>query len=618
MLANETISIAAGKGIPISKNDLSARKANKNEASHFLTQGNQQANIVLFLCVMVEQISNTLIIPLLPFYAQRFNASPVATTLVFSAFALTSFFCAPIWGALSDRVGRRPMLLASIAGSSIACFCFGLVNSLPLLFVCNALAGIAAGSSTISSAYITDTTIHEKRAQRIGFLNAAFGLGFCLGPIIGGILVGSKTDPNYFLPATVAAGIGSVAFFAAFFALPESRHNISTGCSGSASHSSDAIPSPILDLQFIQQTFASPLSRTLLVTLFLKSFAVAGIQGILGLWVAHVVGWGAQQVSFIYAIWAITAIIVQLGGIGYAVQRIGEANLFIVGLLTYGIGLSVIPAVNQYSGGNPLYLLIVMLLACTGFSVCSSVFSSLLSQSTPAINQGKVMGLATSTSALAGMIAPVFAGYTFAHWGPSWPFWTGPILIGVTMLMSWPSLTRTHIAMKNVQQRVQNVQQLFTMLDYDQNGLIELKDFEQSLTDMARARQWSVHSSEFYTAQSFCVGLGHTLLQLVDADGDGKITLDEWTTYLHKDLDIDFANVFLRLIDSNNDGQICLAELRTFYTLHKWDTSNLEERFQSIDLNQNGTISLEEMRKSCEHFMYAKTAELRRSWLFGT
>ncbi|NEQ98650.1 MAG: MFS transporter [Cyanothece sp. SIO2G6] len=568
----------------------------------------RQAIIVLFLCVMVENISNTLIIPLLPFYAQRFDASPLQTTLVFSMSALMGFLFAPVWGALSDRFGRRAMLLVSIAGSSLACFGFGFINSLPTLFACNALAGISAGSSIIASAYVGDTTTQETRSQRIGILGGAFGLGFALGPIIGGVLVGPASNPNYFLPAAVAGAIGTLAFLAALLALPESPKVAlaSNKTSGNA-----------LDFQLLGQTLATPLSRTLLVALFLLTFAVSGVQATLGLWAKDVVGWGPQQVSFFYGLWGIFGIIIQVAAIGFLVKLIGEANLFVIGLLIYSLGLFVLPIAGVATGGNLLYLMPLIILASLGYSSCRVIFSSLLSQSTKAINQGKVMGIAASASALAGMVAPAVAGYAFGHWGPSWPFWIGPILILIAALVSWPTLAQARISMKNVKQRVQNFQTLFNLLDYDQSGSIEIADFEKSIADIATARQWSQDSAEFRTAQSFWLGLGYALQSAVDVDDDGQITLDEWTEYLSKDLDIDFADAFTRLIDYDNDGQICLSELNSFYQLYKGDTANLQADFQELDLDQDGSISLEEMQETFERFMYTEHAELSQSWLLG-
>ncbi len=570
---------------------------------------NRRANVVLFLSVMVENISNTLIIPLLPFYAQRFDASPLQTTLVFSMSAMMGFLFAPIWGSLSDQFGRRPTLLISIAGSSIACFCFGLVDSLPALFACNALAGIAAGSFTISSAYIGDATAQEKRAQRMGVLNAAFAIGSCLGPILGGVLVGSRANPDYFLPAIAAASVGAFAFLCALFGLPESRRIVMSA--------TRAAKKPFFDPQIVQQLFTSPLSRTLLLALFLTVFAVSGVQATIGLWAKQVMEWGPQQVSFIYAFWGLTAIFVEVALIGILVRTLGEANLFALGLLVYSAGLSLIPVVGGYAADQVIYLTPVILLACLGFATCRSVFASLLSQSAPARNQGKVMGIAASSTALAGMIAPPFAGYTFSHWGPSWPFWIGPTLILTAIALSWPTLAQSHVAVRNVKQRLQNLKVLFSMLDYDQNGLIEATDFEKSIEDIAQFRQWDPDSIEFRTARSFWIGLGKTLQEVVDEDQDGKVSLDELTDYVGKELDIDFANAFARLIDRNDDGQIVLDELKQFYQLYRQDIGQLEESFEGLDLDKDGSISLLELQQTFEHFMYAETVELRRSWLMG-
>ncbi|MEM9485736.1 MAG: EF-hand domain-containing protein [Cyanobacteria bacterium P01_F01_bin.116] len=169
-----------------------------------------------------------------------------------------------------------------------------------------------------------------------------------------------------------------------------------------------------------------------------------------------------------------------------------------------------------------------------------------------------------------------------------------------------------------MKQRQQNLQQLFDVLDYDQNGEIEAHDFQQMVHAAAQVWGWEDNSKEYKTALSFWTGLGNTVQQLMDTNKDGKVSLDEWIEVMVKDLDFDLASAFTKFLDINSDGKICLEELKAFYYIYKKDTDFAERAFESLDLDQDGYISPDEMSKTFEHFIYGETLEsLQRKWLTG-
>src|SRR5437764_4731620 len=178
---------------------------------------------VLFLIVFVDLVGFGLIIPLLPFYGERFVASPQQITILLAIFSLMSMLAAPLWGRLSDRIGRRPVLMASMAAAALAYLWLGFAGELWMLFAARAFAGICAGNIAAAQAYIADVTPPEKRARGMGMIGAAFGLGFIIGPALGGIVAGNDlATADLQTPGLIAAGLSAAAFLGVVLFLPES------------------------------------------------------------------------------------------------------------------------------------------------------------------------------------------------------------------------------------------------------------------------------------------------------------------------------------------------------------------------------------------------------------
>lgn len=181
--------------------------------------------VVIFITVFIDLVSFGIVIPLLPFYAQNFGASGVVIGLLLSVFSLMSFIFMPLWGRLSDRYGRRPILLITIGGSFIAYLLFSTSFSLWMLFLSRILAGISNANISVAQAYISDVTTVENRSKGMGMIGAAFGLGFIFGPLISGVFSTDYFgDMKYALPGYIAAGLCLVNLISAYFLLPESLH----------------------------------------------------------------------------------------------------------------------------------------------------------------------------------------------------------------------------------------------------------------------------------------------------------------------------------------------------------------------------------------------------------
>src|SRR5580700_11130665 len=175
---------------------------------------------ILFLIVLIDLIGFGLVIPLLPFYAVRFHASPQEVTVLMAVFSLASMLTAPLWGRLSDRVGRRPVLMVSMAAAALAYLWMGFASALWMLFAARALAGACAGNIAAAQAYIADVTSPEKRARGMGMIGAAFGLGFIIGPALGGIVAGDNAaTADLQTPGLIAAALSGTALLGVVFLL---------------------------------------------------------------------------------------------------------------------------------------------------------------------------------------------------------------------------------------------------------------------------------------------------------------------------------------------------------------------------------------------------------------
>ncbi|NEQ98892.1 MAG: MFS transporter [Cyanothece sp. SIO2G6] len=571
----------------------------------------RNTQIVLFLSVFVDILCGTIVVPLIPFYGQEFGASAATITLIFSIQSLMALLTSAFWGSLSDRFGRRPLLLFSLFATSSSCLWFGFLPGLWALFVCMGLIGAFSGSAQVATAYVADTTTPEKRTQAIGNLQAAFGVGMIAGPLLGGILVGiGSTNPNFSLPCMAAALIGFSALIFAFFVLPESLPKERRMTEQSSENQAQS--QSILGSLGLGETLQNPLTRVLLVGVFFAVFAVSCVQPTLGIWASEELNWGPQHVSYLYAYWGVVGVLIQVTVLGLLTKRFGEINLFVWGLFIYSAGLALIPFSRSL-----IWLLPPITLGCLGFSLARVVLFSLLSQSASARRQGQIQSIAGLSMSLAGISAPMLSGYVYNAWGSSWPFWIGPIFLVVSMILIMPVINRSRLSLARTKRRDRTFSQLFRMLDYDRNGAIEIQDFEQIVTNLAELRNWSASSSEYKTIYSFWMGLGETLQAAVDTDGDGKISEMEWLDYMGKGLDIDFAEAFSKLLDTDQDGQICVSELMTFYQLYKADTSLAEQQFAIFDTNRDGYISSEEIRETFKHFMYGETLDTQKSFLLG-
>jgi MFS transporter, DHA1 family, tetracycline resistance protein len=375
----------------------------------------------LFLIVFVDLIGFGLVIPLLPFYAVRFGASPQQVTLLLSIYSLMQLFAAPLWGRLSDRVGRRSVLMASMAASVLAYLWIGRSSQLWMLFAARALAGACAGNIAAAQAYIADVTTPENRAKGMGLIGAAFGLGFIFGPALGGFLAGN--DPataNLEAPAWLAAGLSFLALSGVLFLLPESltpEQREGAARSGRIAAILGVLRRPVL-------------SRLILV-FFLVILAFAGMESTFALWAMRQFHWGPEQVGYVFAYVGVLSAILQGGLIGRLAQRFGEDRLLLCGLVLIGTGLLVLP----FARGLPILGISLSGIAL-GMGLTQPSLNSLISRRAGREEQGEVLGVSQSVGSLSRVIGPVLAGILFADLGRDSPFVSGAVLVAIAFLVA--------------------------------------------------------------------------------------------------------------------------------------------------------------------------------------
>jgi DHA1 family tetracycline resistance protein-like MFS transporter len=376
---------------------------------------------ILFLIVLTDLVGFGLVIPLLPFYAVRFAASPQAVTWLLATYSLCQLFTAPLWGRLSDRIGRRPVLIASLLASAFAYLWLGAASRLWMLFAARAFTGACAGNIAAAQAYIADVTAPENRAKGMGLIGAAFGLGFIIGPAAGGFLAGN--DPataDLARPAWLAALLSLAALAGVVLLLRESlpRERRRRGQAKSR-------------IGAILGALRRPLLARLILTFFLVILAFAGMESTFALWAMWQFGWGPGQVGYVFAYVGVLSAVLQGGLIGRLTGRFGEPRLLLWGLTLIALGL-----VALASTRGPALLAVAVSGLALGMGLTQPSLNSLISRRAGEAEQGEVLGVSQSVGSLARVLGPAAAGVLFAELGRASPFLWGAALIAAAWLVA--------------------------------------------------------------------------------------------------------------------------------------------------------------------------------------
>jgi DHA1 family tetracycline resistance protein-like MFS transporter len=346
----------------------------------------------------VNLIALGVIMPVLPFYVTGLGAGPDMAAWVFSVFSGASLLASPYWGRLSDRIGRKPVMLVSVACTCASYLWLAHAGALWEIFAARCFAGATSGWLVASQGLITDVTTEDNRAKGLGMLGAAFGVGFLIGPAITYGLLGGGTD--HAVPALFCAGCTAVGFLITLVMVREpERHE-----SRATSH-------------FTFAMFREPSLGRLLIVYFFINLAFTALEGTFALWARETFGYGPRQVAAYFVFIGMIVVIVQGGLIGRIIRQFGEARSAFLGVAMLACGLGLLPlAVTPWLVLAPLFLVV------GGYSVIGPATQSLMTKVAPPDLKGGVMGFAQSCYSAARIGGPLWAGFVFVHGGPGWPY----------------------------------------------------------------------------------------------------------------------------------------------------------------------------------------------------
>ena len=382
--------------------------------------------LIIFFTVFIDLVGFGIIIPMNPYLAEAFGATPFKVGLLMSVYSLLQFIFSPLWGQLSDRIGRRPVILISLLGASCAHLAFAFAGSFWALVVARAFAGLFGGNLSSAMAYIADITPEKDRSKGMGLIGAAFGLGFILGPAIGGICadlgkaLGTSPPLGQSFPAVVAALICFLNFLFAIRALPESLNKDSKAVV--RGHR----------LQRIAQALATPTLNVLMLMLFLNTFALAHVEATLFLYVQDKFGWTLSQASFGFAYIGVIMVFTQGYLIRKVLPRFGERSLLAVGLILSAVGFALAGWAGQ---------LWLMAIGVTFLGLGNGLTNPSLNGSISLVSgkdvQGNNLGVSQSLSSLARILGPPTGGALYQQIGTSTPFMAAAVVCVLAWLAMW-------------------------------------------------------------------------------------------------------------------------------------------------------------------------------------
>ncbi len=377
------------------------------------------ALVIVFLTVMIDLMGFGLMMPLMSLIARDYGASDATAGMLLATYSLMQLICAPLLGRLSDRIGRRPVILLGLLGSCVSWTIFATAGSLVMLFVARALAGAFGATVQTAQAYVADVTTPETRARGMGMIGAAFGIGYVIGPVIGALLIKSHGSA----PAYFAAGLSFTAFLFGLTRLPESRRP-------------DAAPrkeqSGILRL-----ALSDPRRALLLPLYFLMIYCFANFESRFTPFGVDVQGFDRSQMLWIVSLVGFFVAMIQGGSIKKMVKRLGERPLFILGAILFAAGYFLLAI-----GRSHALFFVASALIGLGQGFSSPTIMAMISKSTPAENQGAVFGVQAALSSLGRVLGHPLSGRIYMV-SPSLPFYiSAAILVLVAAIVATSSALR--------------------------------------------------------------------------------------------------------------------------------------------------------------------------------
>lgn len=368
--------------------------------------------MTIFLIVFVDLLGFGIVLPLLPYIAEKYEATPLTIGILGATYSFFQLVSGPILGRLSDRYGRKKLLAISQFGSAIGYLLLGMAHNLPLLFLARVIDGITGGNISIAQAYIADVTTKENRAKGMGIIGAAFGLGFIFGPAIGGFL--AKYDYSY--PGYFAMVVSLITVFLTLYTLPETVN------------SEERVKSVKAKITFQQfwKVATSANIEYLIIVFFLLNSAFSLMQGTFALWTQKRFNFGPEQNGYIFAFIGIVSVIAQLKLLPILVKKFHERVLLNYSTIFFGLGFLLIPFVP-----NPWYLLATQSFIIFGNAMANPAIQALASENVPKEEYGETLGFLQSAGSLGRIVGPVLGGYLFGALGIDSPFFFAAFILFV-------------------------------------------------------------------------------------------------------------------------------------------------------------------------------------------
>lgn len=390
--------------------------------------------LLMALTILIDFTGFGLILPLLPFWAEKLGANALDIGLILTVYALAQLIFTPLLGRLSDRYGRKPIIIFSLVIEAFSLILTAFASSFPLLLLARFIGGLGASNIGSAQAVVADVTQPEQRARGMGMIGAAIGLGFVLGPVLGGLLSGKDSV----LPFWIAAVVALINALLVLFLLPETR---TAQRSRQSEHRGNF-------LSGWGNLSRYPVIGRLVVVNLLFTIAFTAMETTLPLLAQHNFGWTASQNGYIFAFVGVIIVIMQGGLVGQLVKRWNEHASMIAGLFLLAGGLIMLAFSSQVA-----ILMASLGILSIGDGAVTPLVSTLLSFASPSDAQGEILGLSQGLGGLGRVLGPLAAGSAFNFFGPGTPFIAGGILVVLAALIALPSIPAPHKVRQEVLSR---------------------------------------------------------------------------------------------------------------------------------------------------------------------
>jgi DHA1 family tetracycline resistance protein-like MFS transporter len=373
--------------------------------------------LTIFLIVFIDLLGFGIILPLLPYIAEKYQATPLMIGLLTAVYSFFQLIAAPILGRLSDRYGRKKLLVISQLGSAVGYLILGLAGNLPLLFLSRIIDGITGGNISIAQAYIADVTTKKDRAKGMGMIGAAFGLGFIFGPAIGGYL--SKF--SFSTPAYFATAISLLSVLATIFFLKETVDE----------KKSITSPKTKLNLEEFKRVLSIYPIGILITVFFVVNLASSIQQGNFALWTQKTFNYGPAQNGWLFVYIGILAVIVQLRVLPFLTKKFSEKTILFISLIFLFLGLILVPLIP-----SPSFLYVSLFFLPFGFGLSNPTIQALASENVPKEEYGGTLGFLQSAGSLGRIIGPIIGGVVFEFFGKDNAFYLAGFIVLVILVYS--------------------------------------------------------------------------------------------------------------------------------------------------------------------------------------